>query len=94
MNLADDDKVRDFCFEVYEKNYKITGSIGAGGRYDKLMKNMGGMDTPAVGFASGVERLMLLFENNFTEDRPVAIIPIRENEVNYCLTLKNTLLLN
>ena len=79
-------------FEFTTTDLGAQSTVLAGGRYDKLMKNMGGMDTPAVGFASGVERLMLLLENNFTEDRPVAIIPISENEVNYCLTLKHTLL--
>lgn len=34
-------------------------SLGGGGRYDGLIKMMGGEDTPAVGFAFGVERLIL-----------------------------------
>lgn len=34
-------------------------ALGGGGRYDKLIKNMGGEDTPAIGFALGVERLIL-----------------------------------
>jgi histidyl-tRNA synthetase len=35
------------------------GSLGGGGRYDRLIKTMGGDDTPAIGFAVGVERLVL-----------------------------------
>lgn len=81
-------------FEFTTTDLGAQSTVLAGGRYDKLMKKMGGMDTPAVGFASGIERLMLLLENNFVENRPVAIIPISENEVNYCLTLKNILLNN
>lgn len=34
-------------------------SLGGGGRYDGLIKSIGGEDTPAVGFALGVERLIL-----------------------------------
>lgn len=34
-------------------------ALGGGGRYDKLIKNMGGDETPAIGFAMGVERLVL-----------------------------------
>ncbi|MDQ1284575.1 MAG: histidyl-tRNA synthetase [Patescibacteria group bacterium] len=34
-------------------------SLGGGGRYDGLIKSMGGEDTPAIGFAVGVERLIL-----------------------------------
>lgn len=33
-------------------------SLGGGGRYDKLIKLIGGEDTPAVGFAIGVERII------------------------------------
>ena len=47
----------------------VSGDIGAqstvcgGGRYDGLVAKMGGRDTPALGFALGIERLMLLLEN-------------------------------
>jgi len=34
-------------------------SLGGGGRYDKLVKMIGGEDTPAIGFGLGVERLAL-----------------------------------
>lgn len=34
-------------------------ALGGGGRYDKLIKNMGGEDTPAIGFAIGIERVVL-----------------------------------
>jgi len=34
-------------------------SLGGGGRYDGLIKSLGGEDTPAVGFALGVERLIM-----------------------------------
>ncbi|OED40196.1 histidine--tRNA ligase [Endozoicomonas sp. (ex Bugula neritina AB1)] len=46
----------------------ITGSLGAqgtvcaGGRYDTLVELLGGKPTPAVGFAMGVERLVLMLE--------------------------------
>lgn len=47
-----------------------TGELGAqntvlaGGRYDGLIEQMGGKPTPAIGFAAGVERLLLLSEGN------------------------------
>ncbi|MFA6047549.1 MAG: histidine--tRNA ligase [Parcubacteria group bacterium] len=34
-------------------------ALGGGGRYDRLIKMMGGEDTPAIGFAFGIERLIL-----------------------------------
>ncbi|NLW04595.1 MAG: histidine--tRNA ligase [Pseudomonadaceae bacterium] len=38
------------------------GTVCAGGRYDALVEQLGGKATPAVGFAMGVERLVLLLE--------------------------------
>lgn len=38
------------------------GTVCAGGRYDGLVEQLGGRPTPAVGFAMGVERLVLLLE--------------------------------
>jgi histidyl-tRNA synthetase len=38
------------------------GTICAGGRYDGLVEQLGGKATPAVGFAMGIERLVLLIE--------------------------------
>ncbi|MCJ7523147.1 MAG: histidine--tRNA ligase [Dehalococcoidia bacterium] len=34
-------------------------TIGAGGRYDNLIEQLGGKPTPAIGFATGIERLVL-----------------------------------
>ena len=38
------------------------GTICAGGRYDGLVEQLGGKPTPAVGFAMGIERLILMLE--------------------------------
>jgi histidyl-tRNA synthetase len=38
------------------------GTVCAGGRYDGLVSQLGGQETPAVGFAIGLERLLLLQE--------------------------------
>jgi histidyl-tRNA synthetase len=37
-------------------------ALGGGGRYDRLVAAMGGPDTPAVGFALGIERILLALE--------------------------------
>lgn len=50
---------------VFEWTTKALGSQGtvcAGGRYDGLVEQLGGKPTPAVGFAMGIERLILLLE--------------------------------
>ena len=38
------------------------GTVCAGGRYDGLVEQLGGKPAPAVGFAMGIERLLLLIE--------------------------------
>lgn len=37
-------------------------AVAAGGRYDGLVKNLGGGDVPGFGFAAGIERIVLLLE--------------------------------
>ena len=44
-------------FETSVEEPKI-GSIGGGGRYDNLIKNLGGPDIPAVGYSFGFERII------------------------------------
>ena len=46
-------------FEVTHPALGAQDAIAAGGRYDNLVKEMGGVDTPAVGFALGLERVIL-----------------------------------
>ena len=47
-------------FEWISNDLGAQGTICAGGRYDYLVEQMGGKPTPGVGFAMGLERLMLL----------------------------------
>lgn len=54
-----------YCKTVFEwvtDKLGAQGTVCAGGRYDGLVQQLGGKATPAVGFAMGVERLVLLLE--------------------------------
>jgi histidyl-tRNA synthetase len=54
-----------YCKTVFEWVTDALGAQGtvcAGGRYDGLVQQLGGKATPAVGFAMGLERLVLLLE--------------------------------
>lgn len=54
-----------YCKTVFEWVTDALGAQGtvcAGGRYDGLVQQLGGKATPAVGFAMGIERLVLLLE--------------------------------
>jgi histidyl-tRNA synthetase len=46
---------------------RAQGTIGGGGRYDGLLDILGGPPTPAVGFGSGIERIILEMEKNGVE---------------------------
>ncbi|MDP0563471.1 MAG: histidine--tRNA ligase [Candidatus Endonucleobacter sp. (ex Gigantidas childressi)] len=49
-------------FEWVTDSLGAQGTVCAGGRYDALVELLGGKSTPAVGFAMGLERLVLLLE--------------------------------
>ena len=48
------------AFEVLARHLGAQNAVGGGGRYDGLMKAIGGPDLPGVGFAIGMERLIML----------------------------------
>jgi len=49
-------------FEWVTDELGAQGTVCAGGRYDGLVEQLGGKPTPAVGFAMGIERLVLMLE--------------------------------
>lgn len=54
-------------FEIVEESEKgkALGALVGGGRYDGLIKSLGGKETPAVGGAGGVERIVALLKDKF-----------------------------
>ncbi|MGD9510070.1 MAG: histidine--tRNA ligase [Geminicoccaceae bacterium] len=64
------------AFEFVTTALGAQGAVMAGGRYDGLMKEMGGPDLPGVGWAAGIERLAMLAGAPPATARPVAIVPI------------------
>ena len=63
-------------FEFVTDRLGAQGTVLAGGRYDGLIGQMGGAETPGVGWAAGVERLSLLAEPPAATIRPVALVPL------------------
>ena len=49
-------------FEITSMDLGSQNAICGGGRYDLLAEELGGQPTPAVGFASGIERLLMVME--------------------------------
>lgn len=54
-------------FEIKSNNLGSQNAVCGGGRYDSLVGNLGGQDTPAIGFAMGMERLYSLMEKEHRE---------------------------
>ena len=46
-------------FELTARGLGAQNAVAAGGRYDGLIKQMGGQATPAIGFAAGLDRILL-----------------------------------
>jgi len=49
-------------FEVVHSRLGAQNAVAAGGRFDRLVEEMGGEPTPAVGFAAGVDRIALAMD--------------------------------
>ncbi len=50
------------AYEIQSSQLGSQNALGGGGRYDLLCADLGGKDTPAVGFAAGMERLLIVME--------------------------------
>lgn len=58
-------------FEWVADDLAAQGTVCGGGRYDGLVEQLGGRSTPAVGFAMGLERLLLLMDESAADDADV-----------------------
>jgi histidyl-tRNA synthetase len=57
-------------FEVTSENLGAQNAVAAGGRYDRLVKEFGGPETSAVGFAVGMERIVELLKMSLASAFP------------------------
>jgi histidyl-tRNA synthetase len=84
-------------FEVYVPALNI--ALGGGGRYDKLIELFGGVPTPAVGVAHGIDRIILAMQGQNTtpevcNQKTVTIIPVQETLKGETLRIAETLRAN
>jgi histidyl-tRNA synthetase len=83
-------------FEVISKDLGAQSTIGAGGRYDDLAKFLGAKTLPSVGFATGIERILLtMIQQECTF--PVAkscflyLLPLGSESYDFCFKLTSDL---
>jgi histidyl-tRNA synthetase len=79
------------AFEFVTDRLGAQGTVMGGGRYDGLVAEMGGPDTPSVGWAAGVERLAMLLEVPPEAPASIAIIPMGEAAEARAIGLMQTL---
>ncbi|EEU32943.1 histidine--tRNA ligase [Fusobacterium nucleatum] len=79
-------------FEIVTNKLGSQGTVLGGGRYDNLLKELGDKDIPAVGFATGVERIMMLLGENYPKNNPdVYIAWLGENTSETALKIAESL---
>ena len=88
-------------FEVEDEieGFGAQNVIGGGGRYNGLIEQLGGPSIPAIGFASGFDRLMLALEKEnvkipITDSVDLFLLYVNEDEKKYALYLSNELRMN
>tara|TARA_B100000315_G_scaffold117295_1_gene107538 strand:+ start:3826 stop:5082 length:1257 start_codon:yes stop_codon:yes gene_type:complete len=81
------------AFEVLASGLGAQNAVAGGGRYDGLVKEFGGPQTPAVGFAMGVERIISLMEHQekFTFKPKVFIVSLGDTAKEVAFQLLNNL---
>ncbi len=83
-----------YCHTVFEFKSNELGSqdtLIGGGRYDGLTKILGGPDIPGVGWAGGVERIMMLIEEDIKVQQKTHLIVMKEDFRSYGLNILNKL---
>jgi histidyl-tRNA synthetase len=83
-------------FEVTAAGLGAQDAILGGGRYDKLVADLGGPRTPGIGFAIGEDRLVEILPEGFRKEaidgaRRVAVIPLERADVGESMTLAESL---
>lgn len=78
-------------FEFRSNSLGAQNAILSGGRYDHLVKQMGGPDTPSFGWAAGIERLAMLSPLVPSSSRAVAVIPVHNSVEGQAFQLANRL---
>ena len=68
-------------FEITTRSNKSQNALCGGGRYDFLVEQMGGPSTPAIGFAAGMERMII--ESQYQVEKNSIDIYISSNDLNH-----------
>ena len=79
------------AFEMTAKGLGSQNAVGGGGRYDGLVAALGGGDVPGIGFAFGMERLLMLIPDMAEGKKGCFIVALGENTKIQALKLTSKL---
>ena len=82
-----------YCHTVFEFTTTALGSqnaILAGGRYDNLISDLGGPKTPGVGWAAGLDRLVMMMKPSEEKRLNIAVVPVGEDAEATALEITQT----
>ncbi|MEM9088959.1 MAG: histidine--tRNA ligase [Cyanobacteria bacterium P01_F01_bin.53] len=83
------------AFEIQSSDLGAQATVCGGGRYDGLVNQLGGPETPAIGFGMGIERLIILLQQmetySTTPELDIYLISRGEKAEAQSTTLANTL---
>ena len=83
-----------YCHTVFEFKSDDLGSqdtLIGGGRYDGLIKLLGGKDIPGIGWAGGIERLVMLMEDEIEKENKIHLIIMQTDYREYGFKIANKL---
>lgn len=69
-----------YDYMVYELKLNDSLALGGGGRYNHLVKNLGGPEVPAVGFACGIERIINEMSDESLNNIDVYVMCVNDEE--------------
>lgn len=69
-----------YDYMVYELKLNDSLALGGGGRYNHLVKNLGGPEVPAVGFACGIERIINEMNDESINNIDVYVMCVNDEE--------------
>ncbi len=88
-----------FEIEATVKDFGANNVLAGGGRYDTMVSNLGGPDTPGIGFACGLGRLVMALEKEnvdlpINKELDAFVLYVNNTEKEYAMALTQDLRLN
>ena len=75
------------AFEIVSKDLGAQATVCGGGRYDDLIEQLGGKTAPAIGWAIGIERLLILIDEALTNELPPDVYLVNKGEKSELVSL-------